>query len=98
MVLNSSFGGMIFHITFYRNAFSFSVNPSNAKLNPICQLLALLRAHPILHVSRIRVNHNFSSAYSTLSDTIGGHFWASKLLRTCRVIKVTIPTNICTSC
>jgi hypothetical protein len=28
--------------------------PLNAKLNPICHLLALLRAHPILHVSRIR--------------------------------------------
>ena len=31
-------------------------NPLNAKLNPICHLLALTRAHPILHVSRIRVN------------------------------------------
>jgi hypothetical protein len=30
-------------------------NPSNAKLNPICHLLALLGAYPILHVSRIRV-------------------------------------------
>ena len=31
-------------------------NTSNAKLNPICHLLALLEAHHILHVSRIRVN------------------------------------------
>jgi hypothetical protein len=30
-------------------------NPSNAELNPICNLLALLRAHPILHISRVRV-------------------------------------------
>ena len=30
-------------------------NPLNVKLNPICHLLALLAAHPILHVSRIRV-------------------------------------------
>ena len=30
-------------------------NPLNAELNPICHLLALLGAHPILHVSRIRV-------------------------------------------
>jgi hypothetical protein len=30
-------------------------NPLNAQLNPICHLLALLGAHPILHVSRIRV-------------------------------------------
>ena len=27
----------------------------NAKLNPICDLLALLGAHHILHVSRVRV-------------------------------------------
>ena len=31
------------------------INPLNAYLNPICHFLALL-AHPILHVSRIRVN------------------------------------------
>jgi len=31
------------------------LNPLNAKLNPICHLLALLGAHPILHISRIRV-------------------------------------------
>ena len=31
-------------------------NPLNAQLNPICHLLALLGAHPILHISRIRVN------------------------------------------
>jgi hypothetical protein len=31
-------------------------NPLNAKLNPICHLMALLRVHHILHVSRIRVN------------------------------------------
>ena len=33
-------------------------NPLNAKLNPICHLLALIGAHHILHVSRIRVNVN----------------------------------------
>jgi hypothetical protein len=31
-------------------------NPLNAELNSICHLLALLRAHPIFHVSKIRVN------------------------------------------
>jgi len=31
-------------------------NPLNAELNPICHFLALLGAHHILHVSRIRVN------------------------------------------
>jgi hypothetical protein len=30
-------------------------SPLNAELNPICLLLALLEAHHILHVSRIRV-------------------------------------------
>jgi hypothetical protein len=32
------------------------INPLNAELNPICYLLALLGAHHILHVSKIRVN------------------------------------------
>jgi len=31
------------------------LNPLNTELNPICHLLALLGAHPILHVGRIRV-------------------------------------------
>jgi hypothetical protein len=31
------------------------INPLNTELNPICHLLALLGAHHILHVSRIRV-------------------------------------------
>ena len=32
------------------------INPLNAELNPIYHLLALLGAHHILHVSRVRVN------------------------------------------
>jgi len=32
------------------------INFLNAELNPICHLLALFGAHPILHISRIRVN------------------------------------------
>jgi len=32
------------------------INPLNAELNPICQLLAVLGAHHILHFSKIRVN------------------------------------------
>jgi len=35
------------------------LNPLNAELNPICHLLALLGAHLIFHVSRIRVNDVF---------------------------------------
>jgi len=37
------------------------INPLNAKLSPICHFLALLGAHPILHVRRIRVNLILSS-------------------------------------
>jgi len=33
------------------------INPLNTELNPICHLLALLEAHHILHVSRIKVNY-----------------------------------------
>ena len=36
--------------------YALRFNPLNAELNPICHLLALLGAHHILHVSRIRVN------------------------------------------
>jgi len=32
-----------------------SFNPLNAELSPICHLLALLGAHHIFHVSRVRV-------------------------------------------
>ena len=32
-----------------------SINPLNAELNPICHLLALVGAHHILHISRLRV-------------------------------------------
>ena len=31
------------------------INPLKAELNPICHLVALLGAHHILHVSRIKV-------------------------------------------
>ena len=36
---------------------SLGVKGLNTKLNPICHLLALTRADPILHVSRIRVKY-----------------------------------------
>jgi hypothetical protein len=53
-----------------------SINPLNAKLNPICHLLALLGAHHILHVSRIRVNPVFlhdivNFAKCACSDILG---------------------------
>jgi hypothetical protein len=45
------------------------LNPLNAKLNLICHLLALLGAHLILHISRIRVNwwlHFWNTSYHIL--------------------------------
>jgi hypothetical protein len=41
------------------------VNPLNAELNPIRQLLALLGAHLILHISRIRVKRTLRHCKST---------------------------------
>jgi hypothetical protein len=40
-------------------------NPLNAALNPICHLLALLGARPILHISRIRVKSAGASVQAT---------------------------------
>jgi hypothetical protein len=42
------------------------VNPLNAELNPICHLLAILGAHPILHVSGIRVKISYEEIYKNL--------------------------------
>jgi hypothetical protein len=37
---------------------NIKMNPFNAELNPICHLLALLAAHHILQLRRVRVNVN----------------------------------------
>jgi len=42
-------------------------NPLNAKLNPICHLLALLGAHHILHISRERVKFYWNYYYFFLN-------------------------------
>ena len=39
----------------FDNAKKEEINPLNPELNPMCYLLALLRAHHFLHVSRISV-------------------------------------------
>jgi len=54
-------GKLLIHITnIFNNICRYHptvlINPLNAELNPISHLLALLGAHHILHVSRIRVN------------------------------------------
>ena len=56
------------HLLYRKNKLSFrykvknktahAINPLNAELNPICHLLALLGAHHILHVSRVRVKYH----------------------------------------
>ena len=46
-----------------------NINPLNAELNPICHLLALLGAHHILHVSRIRVKYEGKNKSSYYVDT-----------------------------
>jgi hypothetical protein len=54
-------------VTYYMSKFRHGhFNPLNVELNPICYLLALLGAHPILHVSGIRVNveHRYSGNIS----------------------------------
>jgi len=44
---------------------AYCINPLNAELKLICHLLTLLGAHPLLHLSRIRVK-------STKSLKLGG--------------------------
>jgi hypothetical protein len=43
------------------------INPLNAELNPIYHLLALLGAHHILHISRIRVNVSYRGQFQLKS-------------------------------
>ena len=61
------------------------INPLNTQLNPTCHLLALLGAHHIFHVSRVRVKqlnehisnlhlHIFNEEYNTVSNTAALYF------------------------
>jgi len=57
-----------------------SSNPLNVELNPICHLLALLGAHHIFHVGRIRVNPlNISKYIIYLSRTKNKYITVSDL-------------------
>jgi hypothetical protein len=53
-------------------SFNDTINPLNAQLNPICHLLALLEAHHILHVSRLRIN---CSDYIVSMDSSNMCWW-----------------------
>jgi hypothetical protein len=51
-----------------------TINPLKDELNPICHLLALLVAHHILHVSRIRVKNVSGSNFVAQNVEILGNF------------------------
>ena len=57
-------GISLWPLTRYSAFIEPDINPLNAELNPICHLLALLGAHHILHVSRIRVNVLYSKVHA----------------------------------
>ena len=75
-----------FHrLLLHRNNVPFiSFNALNAKLNPICHFLALIGAHNILHVSRIRVNQNIG--------------WNLKLYLVCIVVSCLVCTVVVVFC
>jgi hypothetical protein len=54
------------------------VNLLNTELNPICHLLALLEAHHILHVSRIRVNEAQQTLYTKFGISSCKSLWYIK--------------------
>ena len=57
-----------------------TVNPLSVELNPICHLLALLGAHHIFHVSRLRVNtsEGAESQPTNVADTRTGMLYRMK--------------------
>jgi hypothetical protein len=61
-------------------------NPLNAQLNPTCHLLALLGAHHILHVSRIRIKHTFYAMTLRISDIRAQHDFNVSSLQLGRVM------------
>ena len=52
----------------HRRRWEDNINPLHAELNPICHLLALLGAHHILHVSRIRVKMDLQEVECGVMD------------------------------
>jgi len=55
------------HLQYLHKQLQNEFNPLNAKLNSICHLLALLGAHPILHISRIRVKDKHTNMCTSTS-------------------------------
>ena len=54
--INGDFSRYIYIYIYIHSYIHTRLNPLNTELNPICHLLALVGAHHILHVSRVRVN------------------------------------------
>ena len=54
------------------NNHSSGFNSLNAELNPSCHLLALVGAHHILHVSRVRVGHKPAYLYRNITYGTSG--------------------------
>jgi hypothetical protein len=68
---------------------SFVINPLNAELNAICYLLTLLGAHPILHVSRIRVK-TYGVWYLVIAVWIVGYLFLICSLRSAVMVVLQI--------
>jgi hypothetical protein len=67
------------------------INPLNAEINPICHLLALLGAHHILHISRIRVN----ALYMQIAEFLNVVYIASHMrYYVYALLTIIITTNI----
>ena len=74
----------------------FNINHLNAELNPICHLLALLGAHHILHVNRVRVT--FANPLYLISEdegTLWMEFFCEVFLEVWKVLCV---LYFCTKC
>ena len=62
--------GILVYYFYYTENFG-QFNPLNAELNPICHFLALLGAHHILYISRIRVKEQITVK---LTDYLPTHY------------------------
>jgi len=71
-------------------------NTLNAESNPICHLLALLGAHHILHVSRIRVNCRIEQITFNVRvvDVTGRWGWSPQHVTCCDMTANNLPHDV----
>jgi len=67
-----------------------NINPLKTQLNPICHLLELLGAHPILHVSRIRVK----KVIGLCTDVVSTCRFCEKLIATTQHVTLWVKCRI----